>query len=199
MDLIEQAINQYHQRTCVQFKRRTNEPNYISFTSDPTGCWSSVGRIGGKQVSFVCRLVLLEREHFRSRTVFPVTRQSICNRRAVCTKLAPSCMRWCIVWDSSTSKIDRTAMTMCASTGVMCGRVRKRFDLDTMGGDCVSWCVYDFHWMWNVTARQEWTWTLTRQAASQQLHMELAMTMAALCTIRRRHSHATASQPFRPR
>lgn len=51
MDLIEQAINEYHRRTCVRFKPRTYERDYVSFTNDPTGCWSSVGRVGGKQVS----------------------------------------------------------------------------------------------------------------------------------------------------
>lgn len=51
MDMIEKAINEYHRRTCVRFKPRTNERDYISFTSDATGCWSSVGRIGGKQVN----------------------------------------------------------------------------------------------------------------------------------------------------
>lgn len=53
MDLIEKAINEYQRRTCVRFKPRTNERDYISFTSDATGCWSSVGRIGGKQVNVV--------------------------------------------------------------------------------------------------------------------------------------------------
>ncbi|XP_031620738.1 zinc metalloproteinase nas-4-like isoform X2 [Contarinia nasturtii] len=49
MDLIERAINEYHKRTCIRFKPRTYERDYISFTSQATGCWSSVGRIGGRQ------------------------------------------------------------------------------------------------------------------------------------------------------
>lgn len=51
MDLLERAINEYHRRTCVRFKARTYERDYIVFTNQPTGCWSSVGRIGGRQVS----------------------------------------------------------------------------------------------------------------------------------------------------
>ncbi|XP_055324074.1 hatching enzyme 1.2 isoform X2 [Sitodiplosis mosellana] len=49
MDLIERAINEYHRRTCIRFKPRTYERDYVTFTSDSTGCWSSVGRIGGRQ------------------------------------------------------------------------------------------------------------------------------------------------------
>lgn len=51
MNLIEQGINEYHRRTCVRWKPRTYEKDYVSFTNQPTGCWSSVGRIGGRQVS----------------------------------------------------------------------------------------------------------------------------------------------------
>lgn len=51
MDLIEQAINEYHRRTCIKWKARTIEKDYVSFTNQATGCWSSVGRIGGRQVS----------------------------------------------------------------------------------------------------------------------------------------------------
>lgn len=51
MDLIERAINEYHKRTCIRFIPRVgNEPDYISIESGTSGCWSSVGRIGGKQV-----------------------------------------------------------------------------------------------------------------------------------------------------
>lgn len=51
MNMIEAAINEYHARTCIRFKARTYERDYVSFTSDQTGCWSSVGRLGGRQVS----------------------------------------------------------------------------------------------------------------------------------------------------
>lgn len=61
MSLIEQAINEYHRRTCIRFKPRTNEQDYISIVSGNTGCWSSVGRIGGRQVCFnYIRIVLVK-------------------------------------------------------------------------------------------------------------------------------------------
>ncbi|XP_035902793.1 zinc metalloproteinase nas-4 isoform X2 [Anopheles stephensi] len=49
MSLIEQAINEYHAKTCIRFVPRMGETNYISFESSNSGCWSSVGMIGGKQ------------------------------------------------------------------------------------------------------------------------------------------------------
>lgn len=51
MDLIERAIIEYHKNTCIKFiPRRSSDKDYISVESGSTGCWSSVGRIGGKQV-----------------------------------------------------------------------------------------------------------------------------------------------------
>lgn len=51
MSLIEKAMNSYHQNTCIKFKPRTsNERDYISIQNSASGCWSSVGRIGGRQV-----------------------------------------------------------------------------------------------------------------------------------------------------
>lgn len=49
MNLIEQAIMEYHRRTCIRFVPRSNQQDYISIVSGNTGCWSSVGRIGGRQ------------------------------------------------------------------------------------------------------------------------------------------------------
>ena len=50
MDLIKSAIGQYHQNTCIKFvPRRGTEPDYLSIQSEQSGCWSSVGRVGGKQ------------------------------------------------------------------------------------------------------------------------------------------------------
>lgn len=49
MQLIEQAINEYHTKTCIRFVPRMGEKNYVSFESSSSGCWSSVGMIGGKQ------------------------------------------------------------------------------------------------------------------------------------------------------
>ncbi|XP_026473564.1 zinc metalloproteinase nas-4-like isoform X1 [Ctenocephalides felis] len=50
MDLIERALNDYKTKTCIKFVPRMGEPDYISIRSDGSGCWSSVGRIGGEQV-----------------------------------------------------------------------------------------------------------------------------------------------------
>ncbi|XP_053667785.1 hatching enzyme 1.2 [Anopheles marshallii] len=49
MQLIEQAINEYHAKTCIRFVPRMGETNYVSFESSASGCWSSVGMTGGKQ------------------------------------------------------------------------------------------------------------------------------------------------------
>lgn len=50
MDLIEKAMIAYHKNTCIRFKRRGMERDYISIQNSQSGCWSSVGRIGGSQV-----------------------------------------------------------------------------------------------------------------------------------------------------
>ncbi|KAJ6637441.1 Zinc metalloproteinase nas-4 [Pseudolycoriella hygida] len=49
MNLIEKALNEYHTRTCIRFVPRSNQQDYISIVNGNTGCWSSVGRIGGRQ------------------------------------------------------------------------------------------------------------------------------------------------------
>lgn len=50
MDLIEKAMKAYHEKTCIRFRPRNNaDRDYISIQNTATGCWSSVGRIGGKQ------------------------------------------------------------------------------------------------------------------------------------------------------
>lgn len=49
MSLIEQAIQEYHSLTCIRFVPRSNQQDYISIVSGNSGCWSSVGRIGGRQ------------------------------------------------------------------------------------------------------------------------------------------------------
>lgn len=44
------AIDEYKKLTCLKFTPRTpSDTDYISFTNGNTGCWSSVGRIGGRQ------------------------------------------------------------------------------------------------------------------------------------------------------
>ncbi|XP_071482430.1 zinc metalloproteinase nas-13-like [Diadema antillarum] len=46
---IETAIARYHSYTCIQFRQRFNEPDYLHIV--PTeGCYSAVGRQGGRQV-----------------------------------------------------------------------------------------------------------------------------------------------------
>lgn len=52
MDLLEKAINAYHENTCIKFvPRKSSDEDYISIKDSNSGCWSSVGRIGGKQVT----------------------------------------------------------------------------------------------------------------------------------------------------
>lgn len=49
MSIIDHAIAEYHRRTCIRFVPRSSEQDYISIVSGNSGCWSSVGRVGGKQ------------------------------------------------------------------------------------------------------------------------------------------------------
>lgn len=49
MSTIEHAMDEYHRRTCIRFVPRRSETDYISIVSGNSGCWSSVGRVGGKQ------------------------------------------------------------------------------------------------------------------------------------------------------
>ncbi|XP_060647703.1 hatching enzyme 1.2 [Drosophila nasuta] len=49
MATIQGAIAQYHKRTCIRFVPYSGERDYISIVSGNSGCWSSVGRVGGKQ------------------------------------------------------------------------------------------------------------------------------------------------------
>lgn len=51
MDLIERALIEYHKFTCIKFiPRRPSDRDFISIESSTSGCWSSVGRVGGKQI-----------------------------------------------------------------------------------------------------------------------------------------------------
>lgn len=50
MNLIQNAMNVYHQKTCIKFQRRTaKDRDYISIQNAQSGCWSSIGRVGGAQ------------------------------------------------------------------------------------------------------------------------------------------------------
>ncbi|XP_046663671.1 zinc metalloproteinase nas-13-like [Homalodisca vitripennis] len=48
--MINDAIGEYRKLTCIKFVPRTgSERDYVYITNSNTGCWSSVGRIGGRQ------------------------------------------------------------------------------------------------------------------------------------------------------
>ncbi|XP_063980211.1 zinc metalloproteinase nas-13-like [Diachasmimorpha longicaudata] len=48
--LIMDAMNDYHENTCIRFIPYAGvQSDYIRITAGNTGCWSSVGRIGGAQ------------------------------------------------------------------------------------------------------------------------------------------------------
>ncbi|OWR54819.1 zinc metalloproteinase nas-13 [Danaus plexippus plexippus] len=48
-DNIMKAIADYHRLTCLRFIPYNGQRDYIVFKSANTGCWSSVGRLGGRQ------------------------------------------------------------------------------------------------------------------------------------------------------
>lgn len=47
--VITHAFNEYHAKTCVRFRKRSNERDYVVINNAGSGCWSSVGRQGGPQ------------------------------------------------------------------------------------------------------------------------------------------------------
>ncbi|CAH2093761.1 unnamed protein product [Euphydryas editha] len=48
-DTIMKAIADYHRLTCIRFVPYSGQTDYIVIKSANTGCWSSVGRLGGRQ------------------------------------------------------------------------------------------------------------------------------------------------------
>lgn len=40
----------FRQKSCVRFVPRVNQPDFISIQNSLSGCWSAVGRTGGKQI-----------------------------------------------------------------------------------------------------------------------------------------------------
>lgn len=48
--IIQRAMDEYHSKTCLKFVPRTSEKDYISIESSQTGCWSSVGKVGKRQI-----------------------------------------------------------------------------------------------------------------------------------------------------
>ncbi|KAI9584377.1 zinc metalloproteinase nas-4 [Glossina fuscipes] len=50
MSVIEHALDQFHRYTCIRFVPRTGQDNdYVSIANGNSGCWSTVGRTGGRQ------------------------------------------------------------------------------------------------------------------------------------------------------
>lgn len=48
--LINSALFSLEQYSCIRFIKRTDEVDYINFVSTLNGCYSYVGRVGGKQI-----------------------------------------------------------------------------------------------------------------------------------------------------
>ena len=50
-DTILEGASNFNKRTtgCVKLVERTTEADYIGITGNDTGCWSYVGRLGGRQ------------------------------------------------------------------------------------------------------------------------------------------------------
>ncbi|KAM8707428.1 hypothetical protein ACLKA7_011504 [Drosophila subpalustris] len=46
---INEAMEEYHKYTCIRFVPRVDEPDYIVIGNQKSGCWSSLGRLGGRQ------------------------------------------------------------------------------------------------------------------------------------------------------
>ncbi|XP_077289268.1 hatching enzyme 1.2-like [Arctopsyche grandis] len=46
---IMEAIAQYHRLTCIRFVPYKGQKDYLAIGNRQTGCWSSVGRVGGRQ------------------------------------------------------------------------------------------------------------------------------------------------------
>ncbi|XP_055627572.1 hatching enzyme 1.2-like [Toxorhynchites rutilus septentrionalis] len=47
---IRNAFKLFRQKSCVRFVPRVNQPDFISIQNAPNGCWSAIGRTGGKQI-----------------------------------------------------------------------------------------------------------------------------------------------------
>lgn len=50
VSVIQNAFTLYHKNTCIKFIPRRSQSDYIAIDNAQSGCWSSVGRIGGEQV-----------------------------------------------------------------------------------------------------------------------------------------------------
>ncbi|XP_046458778.1 astacin-like [Daphnia pulex] len=47
LQVIDLAINEYRNKTCIRFVPRTSEVNYIQIVKSGQGCWSYLGKICG--------------------------------------------------------------------------------------------------------------------------------------------------------
>ncbi|EAT38284.1 AAEL009820-PA [Aedes aegypti] len=47
---IQMAFKMFHQKTCVRFVPRASQRDFIAIEKSSSGCWSTVGRAGGRQV-----------------------------------------------------------------------------------------------------------------------------------------------------
>lgn len=48
--LLEESMEEFERRTCVQFKKQKHERDYILFTSKEETCFSHIGLVGGRQI-----------------------------------------------------------------------------------------------------------------------------------------------------
>lgn len=49
--IVHQCLEEYHKQTCIKFRpRKATDANYIVIDNQRSGCWSSVGMNGGRQV-----------------------------------------------------------------------------------------------------------------------------------------------------
>lgn len=49
-NLLMKAFAEFQKNTCLRFRLHLFESDYLVFTSTPNGCWSRIGRQGGRQV-----------------------------------------------------------------------------------------------------------------------------------------------------
>ncbi|XP_016952794.1 zinc metalloproteinase nas-1-like [Drosophila biarmipes] len=49
LETLNNAFKEYHNRTCVRFRPRIKEKDYIAIVNKGIGCYSNPGRVGGRQ------------------------------------------------------------------------------------------------------------------------------------------------------
>lgn len=112
-------MNDYAKQTCIQFvPRSTSDSNYVYIFPD-SGCYSMVGRTGGRQgVSASSQYLFLQ--HF----------YCSCHWRAAACRRVSSCMSSCTRWDSFTNSrapiaTHTSIFNGCSDTDIGCalGRV----------------------------------------------------------------------------